>query len=339
MNRRQLRWLTAVGPVLFVAAVDLGLHFLPPLPAAPWLGEAFAFVVLACAAFLFSQLVFRHVGRVEQRMTERNHELSAARDELARQTVHLQALNDQVQSLAMIAERERIARELHDSLAQALGYVRMRATAGRDALARGDLVKVAATFADIGEVTREAYVDVREAILGLRTDVGIGRDLTGALAEYLERYQSQTGLPVTLQLGEGVTEARLTLGAETQLLRVIQEALANVRKHAGALGAQVQMTLTAETIIPRLRVTIADDGCGFDPGRVPKAAHYGLSTMRERIESVGGTFDVKSVPGYGTTVIGYFPLETAPTPPIEPNGLGSRSALDTASQVARSGWR
>jgi signal transduction histidine kinase len=173
----------------------------------------------------------------------------------------------------------------------------------------------------------------------LRTGVGIGRDLTVALAEYLERYQSQTGLPVTLQLGEGVTEARLTLGAETQLLRVIQEALANVRKHAEARGAQVHMTLTAETIIPRLRVTIADDGCGFDPGRVPKAAHYGLSTMRERIESVGGTFDVKSVPGYGTTVIGYFPLETAPTPPIEPNGLGSPSALDTASQVARSGWR
>jgi signal transduction histidine kinase len=336
MNRRQLRWLTAVGPVVFVVAVDLALDFLPPLPEAPWLGEALAFVILVCGAFLFSELVFRHVGRVEQRMIERNHELSAARDELAHQTVHLQALNDQVQSLAMIAERERIARELHDNLAQVLGYVRLRATAGRDALARGDPVKVAATFADIGEVTREAYADVREAILGLRTGVGIGRDLTDALAEYLDRYQSQTGLPVTLELGEGVTEARLTLGAETQLLRVIQEALANVRKHAGALRAQVQLTIMAETIIPRLRVTIADDGRGFDPDRLPKTAHYGLSTMRERVESVGGTFDVQSEPGQGTTVTGVFPLETAPTPPIEPNGFGSRSALDSAGQIARS---
>lgn len=288
MNQCQLRWMTTIGPVLFVAGVDFGRTLLARTTAIPWLADLVAFAVLAVTTFLFSGLLFRYIGRIEARMLERNREL------------------------AMTAERERIARELHDTLAQALGYTRLRATAGRDALAQGDLTKVAAAFGDIGEVTREAYIDVREAILGLRTGVGVGKTLTVALAEYLERYRLQTGLPVALHFEENVTDARLPLGAEAQLLRIIQEALANVRKHARAKGARVQLTLANGGTPRRMRVSIADDGCGFDPVCLPHTARFGLSTMRERAESVGGTFAIESGLGQGTRIVAELPLESAP---------------------------
>ncbi|MBI4506347.1 MAG: GAF domain-containing protein [Chloroflexi bacterium] len=233
-------------------------------------------------------------------------QLFAAQAAVAIENARLHAA---VQGLAAVAERERIARELHDSLAQALGYLRLRAAVGRDALQGGDAATVEKALADIADVAGEAYADVREAILGLRSRVSSGRDLPSALAEYLERYRLQTGLDVDLALGEELAETRVAPEAEVQLLRIIQEALANVRRHAGARRAALRLERAGGATGPVLRVTISDDGRGFDPQRLPGSAHFGLATMRERAEVGGGSLRVASAPGRGTQVIVDFPVE------------------------------
>ncbi len=218
-------------------------------------------------------------------------------------------LHAEVQALAATAERERIARELHDSLAQALGYIRMRATSAHDALGRADPEAARQALAQIDEVAAEAFADVREAILGLRSSrVGAERDLAGALADYLERYRHQTGIDARLDLAPAVRGVRLAPAVEAQLLPIIQEALANVRKHARAASATVSLTVVNGPGGPLLRTVIADQGVGFDRARV-EGGHYGLATMRERAESVGGRLMVESAPGQGTRVTVEMPLE------------------------------
>lgn len=221
-------------------------------------------------------------------------------------------LHAEVQGLAAAAERERIARELHDSLAQVLGYVRMRAAAARDALAGGDASTARTALEQIASAAGEAYADVREVILGLRSPVGGERDLADDLAEYLERYRLQTGVATVLEVEPDAKAARAAPGAEAQLLRIIQEALANVRKHAEALRVVVRLSLATGPAGPRLRATVADEGRGFDPARLPRGAHYGLATMRERAELVGGCVAIDSAPGRGTTITVELPLETGP---------------------------
>jgi nitrate/nitrite-specific signal transduction histidine kinase len=233
---------------------------------------------------------------------------------VAMENAHLHA---EVQGLAASAERERIARELHDSLAQALGYVRLRAATARDAAAQGECATVGEALEQIGAAAGEAYADVREAILGLRSRVDGQRSLPAALGEYLQHYRLQTGVETALRVEPGLETVRAAPGAETQLLRVIQEALANVRKHARAAHVEVSLGAALAPAGPRLRAVVADEGCGFDPARLPGEAHYGLLTMRERAESVGGSLRIDSAPGRGTRITVELPVETAPARPRE----------------------
>jgi signal transduction histidine kinase len=222
-------------------------------------------------------------------------------------------LHGQVQGLAASVERERIARELHDSMAQALGYVRLRAAAARDALARGAPDEADAALVQIGDVAGDTYVEVREAILGLRLGGSGGeRRLVDALGEYLERYREQTGVDVAFEIGDGVADVGLSPAVEVQLVRIVQEALANVRKHARTAQALVRLDVAAGTGGPHLRVFVADEGRGFDLNVTGVGAQFGLAIMRERAEGVGGTFEVETAPGRGTRVVVTMPLETAP---------------------------
>ena len=206
----------------------------------------------------------------------------------------------QLQSLAVVEERARIAREMHDGLAQILGYLSLEVQT-LDALVRqGNTEATLGALRQARERITAAQADVRENILSLRTTLAGDAGLLPSLEQYLEEFSVQTGIDA--HLASEVDVSRLSPLAETQLVRIVQEALANVRKHAAA--RQVQIRLVARDGC--LGVTVTDDGVGFD--RVPNGKHFGLQTMRERAESVGGGLTVTSAPAQGTQVTFWLPL-------------------------------
>lgn len=206
-----------------------------------------------------------------------------------------------VQSLAVLEERERIAREMHDGLGQVLGYVNTKTLAVGRLLEVGKVDDARVQLRQLETAAKEVYADVREAILGLRTVVRPGKGLLTALREYLEGFELQSGITVELRLWPTECELRLPLEAEIQLLRIIQEALANIRKHAGARCATVQLTRLDDAV----RLVVEDDGVGFDRERVSQDGwpRFGLQTMQERAASIGATFAIESLAGAGTRII------------------------------------
>jgi signal transduction histidine kinase len=217
-------------------------------------------------------------------------------------------LHRQVGALAVAEERERIAREIHDSVAQVLGYVNTKAQAAEELLRSEQPEKAATQIGQLGAAARDAYADVREHILGLRSVSTGERAFLATLQEYLVRWKEQSGVAATLITEpEGTFSTRLSGAAELQLLRIIQEGLSNVRKHAGATVVTVHLIGDDGWIEAR----IEDNGTGFDPAAARSADYprFGLSTMRERAESVGGTLEIESETGRGTHVIARIPTE------------------------------
>jgi signal transduction histidine kinase len=232
-------------------------------------------------------------------------------------------LHEQVQVLAITEERERIAREMHDSLAQVLAYVNTKSQAAQAYLGNNDLVRANAQIEQLAQSAREAYVDVREGIFALRTshlpnDAGFG----ATLATYIQRWQDQSGIPVHLTLPDRESAYGLHPLAAIHLQRLIQEALTNIRKHANA--SAVSITIADEGRM--LRVTISDNGAGFDPGEIGRGAfpRFGLSTMRERAEASGGTFSLTSRQGEGTTIDVAIPKAATPAEEEPQDAPGDR---------------
>ncbi|HEV2855209.1 MAG TPA: GAF domain-containing sensor histidine kinase [Thermoanaerobaculia bacterium] len=218
--------------------------------------------------------------------------------------LHLR-LND----LAVAEERLRIAHEMHDGLAQVLAYVNTKAQAVKQFLRTGRTEEAEKHLDQLAGAAREVYADVRESIIGLRSAAVPGRSVTDALQEYVDTWQAYAGVDCLLAV-QG--EPRLTPNAQLQVLRIVQESLANVRKHAGARRVDV----TLEQGETRLRVTVKDDGAGFTPGELGRSElpRFGLSTMRERAESLGGAFRLESSPGAGTRVTVELPTQPPPNP-------------------------
>ena len=215
-------------------------------------------------------------------------------------------LYEQVQDAAIVEERERIAREMHDGLAQVLGYMNTQVLALRRLLQDNATDKAMQLLGEMQEAVQQVYADVREGILGLRSSPGNSMGLPVALEEYLERYRSMASFEVQLEVSAAARNVRLPHACEVQLIRVIQEALSNTRKHAQASRATVNLSRSDG----QLRVEVSDNGIGFDPSMRPNTGwpRFGLQTMRERVEAIGGTFEMKSAPGQGTTVAASYPL-------------------------------
>jgi two-component system nitrate/nitrite sensor histidine kinase NarX len=213
-------------------------------------------------------------------------------------------MRESEQQAAILAERERIAREMHDSLAQVLGvtHLRLRALRSRSELA--DAPGTVSELVELADLTEEAYRDVREAILGLRESSRADRGLVEGLRAYLDKYSHQSGVRATLAT-DFDAEPALWPRAEVQVIRVIQEALANVRKHSGASSAVVRISNGDDWVT----FAIEDDGRGFDLGGtlLDRDSGFGLHTMRERMELIGGTLAIDSAPGRGTRVIARVP--------------------------------
>jgi signal transduction histidine kinase len=211
-------------------------------------------------------------------------------------------LMDRLQSLAVIEERGRIAREMHDGLAQVLGYLSLETQTLEALVKQGNLTDTLAELRRARVQINEAQADVRENILSLRTTLADHLGLMAGLRQYVEAFGTQTGINVQL-VSEPSPDLSLSSLAEAQLVRIVQEALTNVRKHSRAQHAQIRLNTRAG----RLCVSICDDGVGFDATLLPRG-HFGLQTMRERAESVGGGMTITSHPNEGTQIEVWLPL-------------------------------
>jgi signal transduction histidine kinase len=221
--------------------------------------------------------------------------------------------------LAMLNEREWLARELHDNLGQVFAFVNSQGQTVRRLLARGEVATADEYVARLVAVAREADVDIRESILGLRVSLA-GQALYPALALYLERYEKNYAIHTLLDWPETLDKDAFEPQVEVQLLRILQEALTNARKHAEAHTVRVVFTV----LDGAAQVAIQDDGKGFDPDQLLAdfENHVGLRVMRERAEEAGGSLAVDSKPGEGTLITVSVPLRTVreeplPDPPLK----------------------
>ena len=215
-------------------------------------------------------------------------------------------LEAQLRELAVRGERERIAREMHDGLAQVLGYVNTKSQAVEELLRQRRIGDARGQLAELAAAARSIYVDVREAILGLTSPISPERGLVGAVEEYADRFAASSKIAVSVSASPGAAAMALSPEIEAQVFRIVQEALTNVRKHAEA--ARVEIGLESDGT--RLEVTVADDGRGIaTPTREVNGAtesggwpHFGMAAMRERAASIGAELDVGPAAGSGTRV-------------------------------------
>jgi len=201
--------------------------------------------------------------------------------------------------LARAEERARIAREIHDTLAQGLTAIALHLEGALHQLdrtpdrARQRLERALAT-------ARESLEEARRSVLNLRTPLD-GKPLAEALVGLGRAFTSETGIRVKVRAGERLT---LPLRVESELYRIAQEALANIHHHAHAREVGVVLALRAG----RVRLTIRDDGRGFDPADIPESSH-GIQGMRERARLLGATLSVASRLSAGTRITVAVPLD------------------------------
>ena len=212
-------------------------------------------------------------------------------------------LHEQVADLAVAQERIRIAHEMHDGLAQVLGYVNTKVQAAEMYLKREKTEDAGVQLRELATAARQAYADVRESIVGLRSLPEQSRHFAEVLQEYLERWQEMSGVSTSLRVDANL---QIRASQELQLVRIVQEALTNVRKHAKATVARVDIAQANGKLV----ATIADDGVGFSESARARSEfpRLGLVTMRERAEGIGGTLQIESTPGKGTIVRFELPL-------------------------------
>ncbi|WP_406863863.1 sensor histidine kinase [Streptomyces sp. HUAS MG47] len=285
-----VRWsLPAVGLTACLAILSYVRHgaaLNPGVFIGPLLGAA-----VAVATVLGYQALYRESER-RRRMVE---ELIATRAELAAAERHAGTL----------AERERLAREIHDTLAQGLSSIQLLLRAAERALPEGS-----PAAGHIEQARRAAQDNLAEARRFVRElsppDLEHG-SLAGALERLCEPGQAGPGGP-RVRFSVSGTPAELPTPYEVALLRIAQSALANTVRHAGASRAEITLTFMDASVT----LDVVDDGKGFDPAAVSPSSEggFGLPAMRARAESLGGTFTVESGPGQGTAIAVTLPLRS-----------------------------
>jgi PAS domain S-box-containing protein len=199
---------------------------------------------------------------------------------------------------AALRERENLARELHDGIGQILGYMNLQVQTAIKWMHSGNIEKTGSLLGRIVEVAKDAHADLRESIRNLRSGQDQTWDLIPNLKKYINRFENNYGIRTELLIHEGFKESTFDPNTKVQIFRIIQEALTNSSRHSGAQSLKVSF----EVLQNKVHIIIADDGHGFDvlqPDYVP-GGHYGLVFMQERMDQIGGTLKIDSIPGRGT---------------------------------------
>lgn len=216
-------------------------------------------------------------------------------------------LNQQAEQLVVVQERNRLSREIHDDLAPTLGAIQLGASLLAEHIDHDRVDKARHQVNELQELISQAYISLREDVFNLRAVAAIDDDFISSLGEYLIDYGRSYGVNVKLE-GNGDAGTRLAGNVQVQAIRIIQEALNNVRKHSGTTNALVAI----ERVDNHVKISISDKGRGFDTKYVSSYSQssFGLQVMRERVESVGGRFIIESEPGKGTTITFLVPIST-----------------------------
>jgi signal transduction histidine kinase len=201
---------------------------------------------------------------------------------------------EQLEYKAILDERTRLAREIHDGLAQTLAFLKLEAARMQAYISNGDVDALSRTLRACYQTLSDAYLDARQAIDNLRRvpDENLSDWLVLTAAEFT----TLTGIEI--DVSNIHLEHVFSPTVKAQLFRIVQEALTNIRKHAQACGVTLSAFERDEAVI----IEVRDNGRGFAPEETQPASQYGLRSMRERAESIGADFQIISTPGAGATV-------------------------------------
>jgi signal transduction histidine kinase len=242
---------------------------------------------------LYGGMVFYY--REQREFSEEEFRLGIMLGDQAALAIENARLRVQAELVAVVKERERLARELHDSVTQSLYSITLLSEAGRQLVQAGDLARIEGHLKRLGEISQQALREMRLLVYELRPLVLRREGLVGALQQRLDAVEKRAGVDVRL-LVEG--EVELPVPVEEALYRIAQEALNNALKHAGASNVTVYVRSRDD----RVELEVFDDGVGFDLDAAGKNGGLGLTGMRERAEKVEGVLDIISAPGEGTRV-------------------------------------
>ncbi|MGI9144952.1 MAG: GAF domain-containing protein [Chloroflexota bacterium] len=237
--------------------------------------------------------------------TDRDAELATFFANQAAAAIENARLYEQTREYAVVEERNRLARDLHDSVTQSLFSVTLLSEAALNLLDRDDPAKARERLERANELAQGALAEMRALIFQLRPMTLQEEGLLSAVKKHLSALRSRNGQLVGLQVTGA--ERRLPAAVEDAAFGIIQESLNNVVKHANCPHAQVHLDFGADC----LRVTTIDTGVGFDMAAPRPVPTLGMSTMRERAEGISGRLVVESAPGRGTSVCAELPVHDA----------------------------
>jgi NarL family two-component system sensor histidine kinase YdfH len=283
-----------------VLLFSLNLHFLSggePVPLVPSHPVPFSMaLVYVLPAFVLIVGYALQQTRAHTRTQKLLRELEQAHRQLAEDAVR-------IEDLTRVAERQRMARELHDTLAQGLTGLVLQLEAVKAHLVGGREGRALEIVMQAMGRARSALADARSAIDDLRTSAIPPTDLQRGLEEEARRFTAATGIPCTTRFS---SLSPMSSACSEAILRSVAEGLLNVARHARANQVWLGVTEHHE----QLAIEVRDDGKGFDPEAVAEPGHYGLLGLGERAQSLGGQLVLRTAPGEGTTLRILLPPQT-----------------------------
>jgi signal transduction histidine kinase len=277
MNMKKIKWIAILLPALFVGLFEMLRHdLLGEVPTA-W-GNLMVAGVAAITSFIYYHGIFTLIQNLNKKLQEEK------------------------EGKATLKERDRIARELHDSVSQALFFMNIKAREIEDSVKqqREPLEEVR----ELRKAIKITDADVRQHIFNLQMASQTNIDFDTAIQAYIKNFKEQTGLQMELNIAGNYND-KLSNRVKSQLLRVFQEALWNIRKHSEARMVRIQLLEKKNEFL----MIIQDDGKGFNVNDLKeRESPFGLKIVEERVQSIGAKFNIESDLGKGTTVSIQLPL-------------------------------
>jgi signal transduction histidine kinase len=279
MKMNYKKWIAVLLPAVFVGFFEIFRHdVLGSISVG--LGNVMVAGVAALTSLMYYYGIFNYIESLNMKLQEEKEEK------------------------ATLSERDRIARELHDSVSQALFFMNIKAQAIEASVSQGK--KPLEEVIELRKAVKITDADVRQHIFDLQIASQVNIDFISTIQSYLMNFQEQSGIKTDLNI-IGNMDGKLNKRTINQLIRIFQEVLWNVRKHADASWVMVQLTEESSHAV----MTITDDGKGLDMNDLKqKKSSFGLKIIEERAASIGAELKINSEPGKGTTVLIHLPFET-----------------------------